>query len=94
MGSLAFLVAIYVIVVYLFFGRLHRIAFQRKFRLIRKCIIMYGVFLTTADMINRAGNLLDKAVIFYKPHLLKAIHGCQPLEIMKKHPWVHRQTDW
>jgi hypothetical protein len=53
-GSLAFFAAVFAIVVYMWKGRLHRIAFQRNFRLIRKCIMMFGMMLTTADMISRA----------------------------------------
>ena len=60
MGSAAFLAAFFAIIVYMWFGRLHRIAFQRKFRLIRKLIMMYGTVLTTADMITRATELLNK----------------------------------
>lgn len=59
LGSLAGIASMFAIVVYILFGRLHRIAFQRRFRLIRKCIIMYGAVLTTSDMITQAGIMLD-----------------------------------
>jgi len=60
MGGLALLLAIFAIIVYMWLGRLRRIAFQRKFRLIRKLTMVYGVVLTTADMITRAVALLKK----------------------------------
>jgi hypothetical protein len=60
MGGLALLLATFAIVVYMWLGRLRRIAFQRKFRLIRKLTMVYGVVLTTADMITRAVALLKK----------------------------------
>jgi len=62
MGSIALVVVLLAVVFYLWFGRLHQIAFQRKFRLVRKCIVMFGAVLITADMINHAGIILDKII--------------------------------
>ena len=62
LGSLACIFVAFAIIVYIWFGRLHRIAFQRKFRLVRKCMIMYGAVLTTSDMISQTSIMLDALI--------------------------------
>ena len=60
LGSVAFVLAAMAIFEYVWRGRLLRIAYQRRERLVYKLIAMYGAMLTTADMITRAGNVLQK----------------------------------
>lgn len=59
-GSFSILLVIYLIVVYLFWDRLHFVAFRKRHRMVDKCIMLFGTMSITADMVNSTVGLLDR----------------------------------
>jgi hypothetical protein len=61
-AAFALLLSAFIIFLYLLYGRLQKVAFQRRWRLTIKCLKMFAAMITTADLVTIACHSFDSFI--------------------------------